>query len=340
MTQNDLTMRPITGPEEIDLFCRLPYVLNDELADDLASGRRRPEWMWMALSGDRVVARLAWWGPREGAAPQILDILDLDDQPDRPQHPDEPSNPDQRHQNEQPHQPDRPGASERVNVGVRLLRTAMAAVLPPGAAPPEYSRFISPGWREDEAARREVSDRMTVLEHAGARLLVERRRLEWRVGTPIPPPSGRLTFRPVRDRAELVELMTLVLEDTLDAHSRAELARLPAAAVAAGHYDGELGRYPRRDWWRIGITAGGEPVGFVVPARNDYNPIIAYIGVLPAHRGRGHVDDLLAEGTRILADQGAARIRAATDVGNVPMARAFERAGYVTFQRQIDMTWS
>jgi hypothetical protein len=32
-------------------------------------------------------------------------------------------------------------------------------------------------------------------------------------------------------------------------------------------------------------------------------------------------------------------IRAATDVGNAPMAAAFTLAGYVTFGRQIDMTW-
>jgi hypothetical protein len=46
-----------------------------------------------------------------------------------------------------------------------------------------------------------------------------------------------------------------------------------------------------------------------------------------------------AAGTRILAAQDVPRIRASTDVGNVPMARAFERAGYVNFERQIDMTW-
>ena len=31
--------------------------------------------------------------------------------------------------------------------------------------------------------------------------------------------------------------------------------------------------------------------------------------------------------------------RAATDLGNAPMAAAFAQAGYVTFERQIDMTW-
>jgi hypothetical protein len=39
-----LTIRPITWREELGLFNQLPYVLNEELADDLAGGRR-PEWM-------------------------------------------------------------------------------------------------------------------------------------------------------------------------------------------------------------------------------------------------------------------------------------------------------
>jgi hypothetical protein len=45
------------------------------------------------------------------------------------------------------------------------------------------------------------------------------------------------------------------------------------------------------------------------------------------------------EYSRLLAAQDVPRIRAATDVGNAPMAAAFARAGYVTFERQIDMTW-
>ncbi|REE65365.1 hypothetical protein BX257_8091 [Streptomyces sp. 3212.3] len=63
MRQNDTTIRPITGREELDLFNQLPYILNEELADDLVQGRRRPEWMWVALQGDRCSR-----GPRGGAA--------------------------------------------------------------------------------------------------------------------------------------------------------------------------------------------------------------------------------------------------------------------------------
>jgi RimJ/RimL family protein N-acetyltransferase len=61
--------------------------------------------------------------------------------------------------------------------------------------------------------------------------------------------------------------------------------------------------------------------------------------VLPEHRGNGYIDEILAEGTCILSVQNVPRIRAATDLGNTPMANAFQRAGYVNFERTINMTW-
>jgi len=57
-----------------------------------------------------------------------------------------------------------------------------------------------------------------------------------------------------------------------------------------------------------------------------------------AHRGHGYIADILAEGTRVLAAQDVPYIRASTDLGNVPMAAAFHRAGWVTTGHQIDMT--
>ncbi|MFE5737865.1 GNAT family N-acetyltransferase [Streptomyces celluloflavus] len=307
-------MRPITGREELDLFSQLPYVRNEELADDLAAGRRRPAWMWVALRGDRLLARAAWWSRRDGDAPFILDILDIDDSAADP---------------------------DRVDIGVRLLHTATAATLPNGARPPEYSRFVPPDWHENAATRQAVEERMTVLERAGAQLFVERLRWDWHPQSPVPEPGGRLAFRPVHDAEELMALMALALDGTLDAHSRDALTRMSVHEAAVKHYEEELARYTSpRDWWRIATLPGGEPVGFVIPARNDYNPIIAYLAVLPAHRGNGYIDDILAEGTRILAEQNIPRIRASTDLGNTPMANAFRRAGYLNFEREINMTWS
>ena len=100
-----------------------------------------------------------------------------------------------------------------------------------------------------------------------------------------------------------------------------------------------LGDPKPREWWRVATLKTGEPVGFVIPARNAYNPIINYIGVVPEHRGNGYIDDILAEGTRIAAAGNPQRIRAAADVGNVPMAKAFARNGYRTSGGQIDLTW-
>ncbi|MFG2333319.1 GNAT family N-acetyltransferase [Streptomyces sp. NPDC048604] len=310
-----LVLRPLSGPEELDLFLGLSYVLDDELAGDLETGRRLPEWMWVALRDGRVVARLAWWTKARGGEPMFLDFFDLDA-----------ALPEE----------------ERSAIGLRLLLTATAAVVPAGAQRPEFGRFLPADWREDDAVRAELETLFAVLEKSGARPLVERLRLEWQPGTPVPEPSGRLVFRPVRDREDLVALMTPVMEGTLDAHGQADLASgLSAREAAELQYDEELAQYTTpREWWRIAELPGtGEPVGFVIPARNNYHPIIAYIGVLPAHRGKGYIDEVLREGTAVLAAQDVPRIRAATDVGNVPMARSFARAGYTTFQRAIDFVW-
>ncbi len=305
--QHDLILRPITGPDELDLFNSLPYVLNDEVGGDLAAGRRRPEWLWLALRGDRVVARAGWWSRAGDQHPLLMDIFDIDHDTDD---------------------------------GVRLLKTALPAVVPAGATPPEYGRFLSPDWRDHEYTRQAVDARMGALERVGAKLFVERLRLEWRPGTPVAELSGRLTFRPVRHPGELIELMTLVLDGTLDAHSRDDLTRMTPRQAAQEQYRSELERYASpHEWWRIAALPSGEVVGFVIPAHNGYNPIIAYLAVVTAHRGHGYVHDLLAAGTSLLAAQNVRRIRAATDVGNAPMAAAFARAGYVTFERQIDMTW-
>ncbi|WP_406635608.1 GNAT family N-acetyltransferase [Amycolatopsis sp. WGS_07] len=306
MDHTDLTVRPISGPEELDLFCQLSYALDHELADDLATGRRRPGWMWVALRDGELVARAAWWGRAGEAVPFLLDFFDLED----------------------------------VSVGARLLRTAMAEILPADTRRPVYHRMIPVEWREKAATRRVVGDRMAALEQTGARLLAERLRFEWRPGTPVAPPRNRLTFREIRDEDEVLGLMTRVLEGTLDAHSRDDLTRMSAREAAIRHYEDELAHYRSpRDWWRVATLPDGTPVGFVTPARNDYNPIIGYLAVLPEHRGNGYIDEILAEGTRILATQEVPRIRAATDLGNIPMANAFRRAGYVNFERTITMAW-
>ena len=59
--QHDLTLRPITGPDELNLFNSLPYVLNDEVGGDLAAGRRARNGC-----GSPCVVIVWWPGPDGG----------------------------------------------------------------------------------------------------------------------------------------------------------------------------------------------------------------------------------------------------------------------------------
>jgi hypothetical protein len=157
---SDLTLRRLAGIDELELFLSLSYSLDHELTEDLASGRRRPEWMWIALGSGRLVGRVAWWGAPGDTEPAVLDFLDVAEVPDR------------------------------IEVGVELLTKALAAVIQPPGTPPDYLRFVPSDWRDHEDSRRIVEDRMAIAGRAGARFLVERLRLEWRPGTPVQGSTG------------------------------------------------------------------------------------------------------------------------------------------------------
>jgi RimJ/RimL family protein N-acetyltransferase len=66
----------------------------------------------------------------------------------------------------------------------------------------------------------------------------------------------------------------------------------------------------------------------ILPNRNTDGAVVGYLGVLPALRGRGYINDLVAHATRFHAGRGEPRIAATTDTTNRPMAAAFEHAGY------------
>jgi GNAT superfamily N-acetyltransferase len=293
-------------------FLTLPYSLNDEVSDDIEAHRRRPEWMWVAEIDGLVVARLAWWSNPDDDTPGLLDILDVRDARD-PTH---------------------------LDAARGMLATAITQVVAPEDRPPEYLRFVPPDWRASDDARVETEALMAVVTGTGARLLVERRRLEWRVGTQIPPRSGRLRFRAPHDDAEIVGMMTEATAGSLDAYTRLDLETMSAAEAAREHFDGELAaQVSPRSHWRVAIDHDGDPVGFVTPGHNHYHPVIGYVAVLPRYRGRGYIDDLLNEGVAVLAATGVDHIRAATDLGNTPMGDAFDRNGWVEFERSINMTW-
>ncbi len=174
------------------------------------------------------------------------------------------------------------------------------------------------------------------LTRAGFAMEVERLSLEWVAGTDMPPDPGRLTYRPARrmPRAEVLDLLVRISEGSLDHDTRVEVATSGAEREARWMYDDLMSRRAKPDWFVIGY-ADDSPVGLVAP--DDHS--IAYIGVVPEHRGRGYVDDLLARGTTTLAEAGLQRIVAATDVANTPTANAFLRAGYSEVGRVFRYYW-
>jgi len=303
-------IRPI-GPDEVDLFTSFtdasPLGLKPPLAMYLDGLHQwyRPGWSWVALRDGQVVARVAFSGPPEAELPLAMGSLEIGTRPDR------------------------------VETGLALVRTAYAAMTGGGTGEggrPEYRQFLPVDWHEHAGMRAAVADRRTVARLAGLRFLVERVELRWPAepGAALPPRSGRLTFRPVTDDAELLAVVRGTVDGTLDAHARRDLARAGVDAAARAIVEELPGP---RSLVRLAYDPAGHCVGITVPGLRPWGADISYVGVLPEHRGNGYADDLLLEASHLLVEGGATEIVAATDVGNTPMAAAFARCGYVVVDR-------
>ncbi|WP_328612776.1 GNAT family N-acetyltransferase [Amycolatopsis sp. NBC_00355] len=216
-----------------------------------------------------------------------------------------------------------------LDAAVQLLTTA------PFRA--EYSLTTPPAWQDDPDVAHEVTIRVEAAEKAGYRKLVERYRYCWTPENGLPGKPGRLEFRPEPDDDAILDVFRKVNADSLDAHVRRVVAEQGVEAAAQEDLDIMRWMPAPREWWRLAYTREGDLVGFALPSRNYYDPVIGYIAVVPEQRGHGYAYDLLVEATHDLVAQGADRIVAATDVPNIPMAKAFAKAGYPVTQHRIDL---
>jgi RimJ/RimL family protein N-acetyltransferase len=192
-----------------------------------------------------------------------------------------------------------------------------------------------------EVRARANQRRANALLQAGFTVAVDRVRIEW-TGGELPADSGRLRYAPARDQSEdrLVELFAAIGDGSLDHDMQEKRERYGREEEARRRLQAALGYRGEYDWFAVGVNEAGELVGFVVSARvNGDRPILAEIGVSAAHRGHRYVDDLLARGTRILAGNGAERVRSDTNNGNWPMRAAFKRANYREFASRTDYSW-
>lgn len=290
-------------PAEFTVDDPVGFIDAGRLRDEAASGRLRPEWSWFAVDGSRIVARALWWGRTDSERPLVLDCLHV--------------------------LPDVPG---RAGLAAELLTRGHTEF----EAKPEYELILrTTGPDADPAVADAVAWRSAAARTAGLTDLIERLRFEWTPAAGVPAPSQRLVFRPASDE-EFLAVFERVAVGSLDVATQADLAVMDAESQARGDLEFLLSCPGERSWWRLAETTDGTIVGVAVPSATPYSRNVGYLGVVPELRGRGYVNDILAEILRIHAEDGADRVTATTDVPNKPMAAGFRRANFqVTEYRMV-----
>ncbi|MEU2077706.1 GNAT family N-acetyltransferase [Streptomyces sp. NPDC013489] len=154
----------------------------------------------------------------------------------------------------------------------------------------------------------------------------------------LPADDPRLTFRSLAELGPepFVAVLAELLADTADARLSADVRQHGARRAAELLFEetAELKHEPA--WWELGYDADGSVAVISLPAENPSVPVIGFVGVAPAHRGKGYATSVVVRGTRVLAGAGATEIRGDCDAANVAMAKAFERAGYVNFADRLE----
>ena len=221
----------------------------------------------------------------------------------------------------------------RAVLAARLIAAGQQALRRPApSVAPGFEINLPTGWRSDPAVASAFAWRHDAAARAGLTDELERIRFEWTPDAGLPRSSGRLVFRPEPDDDAFLDMFRQIAVGSLDVITRREVAALGAARQARDDMGIYLAMAGDRDWWRLAYTAdGGRPgqlAGMILPNRNSSGAVVGYLGVVPGMRGRGYINDLVAETTRFHAGRGEPRIAATTDTTNLPMATAFERAGY------------
>ncbi|CAL9310110.1 GNAT family N-acetyltransferase [Streptomyces sp. SudanB25_2051] len=276
-------------------------ITGDRFRREFAERRYRPEWTWIAEDdAGRITARALWWGKPDSEHPIALDCLRVI-----------------------------PSAGDRAALAAALLAAGHAAFERAGAAKrPRYDISLAHGWRDRPDAAAAVAWRSEAARRSGLTGSVERLRYAWTPAAGVPAPATRLVFRPDADDEAFLDAFGRIAVGSLDVATRRELPVLGADRQARDDLEFYLGCPGEREWWRLAYTPEGELAGMAIPSATPYNRNVGYLGVVPAMRGRGYVDEVLGEITRLHAADGARLVTATTDTTNTPMAAAFERAGY------------
>ncbi|HUS15221.1 MAG TPA: GNAT family N-acetyltransferase [Chloroflexia bacterium] len=266
----------------------------------LTGGYTQAAWCFVAEEAGQFVGRVAYWTlPCKGQPTDIV-LLDL------------------------------PWEHDYRTSGTRLLAESAAIMRRHGATDLEYVLdlpALAPQWQHFPEQRQHL------LAQAGFVQIRETLRFSLDHPPAIAPGPARLTFHTLAEAGEVafLDAIARVSAGSLDQRDRDDRAEQGATGAARTLFRIVQSLDHDPGWWQLAYAASGELVGLVMPAGTPSWSTIGYIGVVPEQRGRGYINDLLAQGTALLAASGTTRIETDTDVANTPMAAAFRRAGYTRF---------
>jgi len=296
-----VTVRHIAG-SELAAFARLGGAgasadgLEAEFAEMWRDGESRPEWCFVAEDEHRPVGRLAI-----AALPVGCGITTLE------------------HRLLAPWLAD--GDAGAVGSARSLLDAAVAA-LPPGAQTLDA--------RLNAESHPHLATWRSALESSGFALFQEKRGFVWTDDRgPLPDPSG-LGFRSLGEigRDEYAAAMARGIEGTLDRNDR-HYVGLCGPDGWGREMLGYIGPGDEASWL-VAVAPDGWLAGYVAVSAfgEPETGTIIHIGVMPEHRGRGYVDELLAAAARAARVRGLRHILSDVDTENAPMLAAMRRAGH------------
>lgn len=281
-------------------------VTTEHLTDSFQRGTRKPTWVWVARRDDRIVSRVAAWGPGDSGTPGLIDLVDVGTEPDR------------------------------VDVTAQLLRGAARGFRELGSDEVEQIVFAPTTWRDDPPAA--LTDLLAASDQAGFEVLVTRRRYAWTPKTALPgaPAALRLTGVGGVDDPALRDAYQRTFAGTLDAHTRRSLRSRSAAEIAGEDLAAMATFNGPVEGWRLAHDESGALVGLVVGTRGE-RALIGFVGVVPEQRGHRYARQLVTAMVREQAEAGASIVIGETDDENLPMANAFEKAGFRQESARIDL---
>jgi ribosomal protein S18 acetylase RimI-like enzyme len=206
-------------------------------------------------------------------------------------------------------------------VGAALLRAAHEAF----GGPRLYYASLPAHWRRRPEVLAVAEAPMAAARLAGLVERGERLRCTW-TGTPLPASSGRYTFRPPADAAEINALVARIAEPEVLTGKETALAvyGVDVATDPLAWLTGPI------EAWRVALD-GDEPVGLLGTAGDACYPLLAYLGLLTdAVRS-----ELLAEAVRVLDEGGAREVVADVDAHRVAALAELERTGFRQLRSRV-----